>query len=148
VGTESLDNVTGILQAKDLLPASLAGKPLDLKTLIQQPLFVPRTISALALLESFKKSGKHIALVVDGGGHRGLANASYSEAIAGDAFQCKRSDPMAVQRHDGLALDGMLTVDEFSDLSREAACGKRDAYQTLGGFGSHRWVEFLLYPMF
>ena len=54
VATETLDNVTGIVQAKDLLAMSLAGRPLDLKALIQQPLFVPRTISVLALLESFK----------------------------------------------------------------------------------------------
>ena len=56
VGTESLDNVTGIVQAKDLLQASLAGKAYRFdKLYCQQPLFVPRTISALALLEVIQK---------------------------------------------------------------------------------------------
>jgi putative hemolysin len=140
VGMESLDNVTGIVQAKDLLQASLARKPLDLKTSIQQPLFVPRTISALALLESFKKSGKHIALVVDEyGGIEGLlTHHDILEAIAGDMpFGAKSSDPKAVQRHDGSwLLDGMLTVDEFKEIFHVGSLPgeKRDAYQTLGGF--------------
>lgn len=140
VATETLDNVTGIVQAKDLLAMSLAGKSLDLKALIQQPLFVPRTISVLALLESFKKSSKHIALVVDEyGGIEGLlTHHDILEAIAGDMpFGAKPSDPKAVQRHDGSwLLDGMLSVDEFKEIFHmESLPGeKKDAYQTLGGF--------------
>jgi len=140
VATETLDNVTGIVQAKDLLAMSLAGKPLDLKALIQQPLFVPRTIFVLALLESFKKSGKHIALVVDEyGGIEGLlTHHDILEAIAGDMpLGAKPNDPKAVQRHDGSwLLDGMLSVDEFREIFHlESLPGeKKDAYQTLGGF--------------
>jgi putative hemolysin len=51
VATGSLDQVVGVVQAKDLLAASLSGGPMDLHALVQQPLFVPRTISALELLE-------------------------------------------------------------------------------------------------
>ena len=140
VGTESLDNVTGIVQAKDLLTANLAGRPMDLKALVQQPLFVPRTISALALLESFRSSGQHIALVVNEyGGIEGLlTHHDILEAITGDMpFGAKPSDPKAVQRHDGSwLLDGMLSVDEFKEIFHvESLPGeKRDAYQTLGGF--------------
>ena len=140
VATETLDNVTGIVQAKDLLAMSLAGKTLDLKALIQQPLFVPRTISVLALLESFKKSSKHIALVVDEyGGIEGLlTHHDILEAIAGDMpFGARPSDPKAVQRHDGSwLLDGMLSVDEFKEIFHlESLPGeKKEAYQTLGGF--------------
>jgi len=140
VGTGSLDDVTGIVQAKDLLTANLAGRPMDLKALVQQPLFVPRTISALALLESFRSSGQHIALVVDEyGGIEGLlTHHDILEAIAGDMpFDAKPSDPKAVQRHDGSwLLDGMLSVDEFKEIFHvESLPGeKRDAYQTLGGF--------------
>jgi putative hemolysin len=140
VGTESLDNVTGIVQAKDMLTANLAGRPMDLKALVQQPLFVPRTISALALLESFRSSGQHIALVVDEyGGIEGLlTHHDILEAIAGDMpFGAKSGDPKAVQRHDGSwLLDGMLSVEEFKEIFHvESLPGeKRDAYQTLGGF--------------
>ena len=148
VGMESLDNVTGIVQAKDLLQASLAGKALDLTTLLQQPLFVPRTISALALLEAFKKSGKHIALVVDEyGGIEGLlTHHDILEAIAGDMpFGAKASDPKAVQRHDGSwLLDGMLTVDEFKEIFHVGSLpGEKETPIKLWAVSClPRWAEF------
>ena len=140
VAAGSLDKVTGIVQAKDLLALTLANKPIDLNTLMQEPLFVPRTISALELLESFKKTNKHIALVVDEyGGIEGLlTHHDILEAIAGDIpIGEKPIDPKAVRRHDGSwLLDGMLSVDDFKEIFHlEAIPGeKRDAYQTLGGF--------------
>ena len=140
VATGSLDKVDGVVQAKELLSHSLAGHALDLKSLMQQPLFVPRTLSALEVLESFKKSGQHIALVVDEyGGIEGLlTHHDILEAIAGDIpFDGRPADPKAVQRHDGSwLLDGMLSVDEFKEIFQiDVLPGeKRDAYQTLGGF--------------
>lgn len=140
VATESLDRVEGVVQAKELLTRSLGGQPLELKTVLHQPLFVPRTVSALEVLESFKKSGLHIALVVDEyGGIEGLlTHHDILEAIAGDIpFDGHPTDAKARQRHDGSwLLDGMLSVDEFKELFKlESLPGeKRDAYQTLGGF--------------
>jgi putative hemolysin len=140
VAAGSLDRVTGIVQAKDLLALTLANEPIDLNTLMQQPFFVPRTISALELLESFKKTNKHIALVVDEyGGIEGLlTHHDILEAIAGDIpIGEKPTDPKAVKRHDGSwLLDGMLSVEEFKEIFHiDTLPGeKRDAYQTLGGF--------------
>jgi len=140
VAAGSLDKVTGVVQAKDLLAHTLAGKAIDLNGLMQQPLFVPRTISALELLDSFKKTNKHIALVVDEyGGIEGLlTHHDILEAIAGDIPIGERPvDPKAVRRHDGSwLLDGMLSVEEFKEIFHlETLPGeKRDAFQTLGGF--------------
>jgi putative hemolysin len=140
VATGSLDKVDGIVQAKHILTHSLAGGSLDLKALMQQPLFVPRTVTALEVLDSFKKSGQHIALVVEEyGGIEGLlTHHDILEAIAGDIpFDGKPNDPKAVQRRDGSwLLDGMLSVDEFKEIFHleDLPGEKRDAYQTLGGF--------------
>jgi putative hemolysin len=140
VAAGSLDKVDGVVYAKELLGHILAGYSLDLKALMQQPLFVPRTVTALEVLESFKKSGQHIALVVDEyGGIEGLlTHHDILEAIAGDIpMDGKPTDPKAIQRHDGSwLLDGMLSVDEFKEIfNLEVLPGeKRDAYQTLGGF--------------
>ena len=140
VATGSLDKVDGIVQSKDLLAHSLAGQGLDLGSLMQQPLFVPRTITALEILESFKNSGQHIALVVDEyGGIEGLlTHHDILEAIAGDIpFDGRPNDPKAVRRHDGSWLfDGMLSIDEFKEVFHldDLPGEKRDAYQTLGGF--------------
>ncbi len=137
---ENLDNVVGVAQAKDLLVGALAGHAIDLKVSVQQPAFVPRTMSALQVLEMVKGSGSHLALVVDEyGGIEGLlTHHDILEAIAGGIpFGRDPGEPKAVQRHDGSwLLDGMLSVDEFKEiLHRESLPGeKRDAYQTLGGF--------------
>jgi len=58
VATDSLDKVDGVVQAKDLLTHSLAGHVLDLKSLMQQPLFVPRTVTALGLSGRIKVQGQ------------------------------------------------------------------------------------------
>ena len=140
VGDASLDAVLGIVQAKDLLSTALAGNPLDLEASFQQPLFLPRTMPALQVVESFRESGKHIALVVDEyGGIEGLlTHHNLLEAIAGEIPMSGGSaESKAVEREDGSwLLDGMLAVDKFKEIFHlESLPGeKRDAYQTLGGF--------------
>jgi putative hemolysin len=136
----SLDNVLGIAQTKDLLSAFLSSKSCDLMTIMQPADFVPRSMTALQLLEHIKKSGSHIVLVVDEyGGIEGLlTHHDILEAIAGDMpLGTKPSEPKAVQRKDGSwLLDGMLAIDDFKELFQiETLPGeKKDSFQTLGGF--------------
>lgn len=140
VGDGGLDNIVGVVQAKELLTRALAGEPIDLRASLQQPFFVPRSAPALQVLELFKQSGRHIALVVDEyGSIEGLlTHHDILEAIAGEIpFGEEPVQPKAVQRQDGSwLLDGMLSVEEFKDIFQlESLPGeKRDVYQTLGGF--------------
>ena len=136
----SLENVLGIAQAKDLLTALLSSQNLDLRTTMQPPDFVPRSMTAFQLLDHIKKSSSHIVLVVDEyGGIEGLlTHHDLLEAIAGDMpLGAKPPEPKAVQRKDGSwLLDGMLSIDEFKELfDIETLPGeKKDSFQTLGGF--------------
>jgi putative hemolysin len=140
VGTGGLDNVIGVVQAKDLLARALGDEPLDLKACLKQPVFVPRTMPALQVLDLVKRSGSHIALVVDEyGGIEGLlTHHNLLEAIAGEfPLGENPTEPKAVRRHDGSwLLDGMLSVEEFKEIFQLTSLPgeKRDAYQTLGGF--------------
>ena len=140
VCTGSLDNVVGVVQAKDLLTGALAGKTLDLHASLQQPAFVPRSMTALQVLDHIKRSGSHLVLVVDEyGGIEGLlTHHDVLEAIAGDMpFGKAPVESKAVQRPDGSwLLDGMLAVEEFKEIFHlQSLPGeKKDAYQTLGGF--------------
>ena len=70
---ETRDNVIGMVSVKSLWAnLSLAGR-VELRALVTPPLYVPTAMPAGRLIESFKKSGKHIALVVDEfGGLQGL----------------------------------------------------------------------------
>lgn len=134
---ETLDNVLGVVFTKDLLTRSLAGQKYDLKTTMKEPLFIPEGMTALKALEMFKKSGKHIAVVVDEyGGMEGLITVhDILEAVVGDVSEIDK--PKIVQREDGSWLvDGMLSVDEFKsefdieDLPQEES----GTFQTVGGF--------------
>jgi putative hemolysin len=140
VSAGNLDQVSGVIHAKDFLAQQVTGKALDIRALMQDPLFVPRTVSALHVLELFKQTGKHIAFVVDeyGGTEGLLTHHDILEAIAGEiSLGEKQAEPKAVQRHDGSwLLDGMLAVEEFKEIFqlKDLPGEKKDAYQTVGGF--------------
>lgn len=64
----STDDVIGILYAKDLLrhlSGANAGQGLHLRDVVREPFYVPQTISIDKLLESMKRRGVHIAMVID-----------------------------------------------------------------------------------
>jgi putative hemolysin len=135
-----LNNVVGVVQAKDLLLALLSGEQINFESVMQQPAFVPRSMPALEVLEHIKKSGSHLVLVVNEYGEIDglLTHHDILEAIAGDMPLGKAPpEPKAVQREDGSwLLDGMLSVDEFKEIFELNSLPgeKRDAFQTLGGF--------------
>jgi putative hemolysin len=140
VADGSLDDILGVVHAKDLLAHILGGQTLDLSATLQQPLYVPESMRALKALELFKQSATHIALVINEyGGIQGLVTPSdILEAIVGDLPEAGEVlDPLAVQREDGSwLLDGMLPVDEFKDLFDLGELPGEDQgiYQTLAGF--------------
>ncbi|HYX16622.1 MAG TPA: hemolysin family protein [Nostoc sp.] len=135
-----LDNVLGVIPVTDLLARSFRGEPLDLTMGLRQPIFVPESTRGLKVLELFKQTITHMALVVDEYGViQGLVtlNDIMSE-IVGDVPSTDGLDhPQAVQREDGSwLLDGMLPVEEFLELfgMEEWESEERGSYQTLGGF--------------
>jgi putative hemolysin len=140
VAQGSLDDVLGVVHAKELLLPLLRGEPLDLTATLRQPLYVPESMRALEVLELFKQSATHIALVIDEyGGVQGLVTPSdILEAIVGDLPEPgEQVDPLAVQREDGSwLLDGMLSIDDFKELFHLGRLPDEDqgVYQTLAGF--------------
>jgi putative hemolysin len=139
VAAGSLDEVVGILKAKDLLVAQTRGEPVDLAVLVTPALFVPEGTSALRLLERFKEARAQCALVVDEhGGTQGLVTLTdVLEAIIGEMPQGDEPvEPESVQRADGSwLLDGGLAIHEFETLFQlqEEATDAEGDFQTLGG---------------
>ncbi len=135
-----LDNVLGIVSVSDLLARCLSNQPLDLTVLLRQPVFVPESTRGLKVLEMFKQTGTHIALVVDEYGViQGLVtlNDILIEIVGDVPSDDDQEEPQAVQREDGSwLLDGMLSIDEFFELFaiKEIPAEHRGSYQTLGGF--------------
>jgi putative hemolysin len=105
---------------------------------------VAENARALAVIEQFKQSGVHIALVTDEyGGIEGLVTLNdLMEAIVGEMPSAEdEEDPMVIVREDGSwLLDGALDFGAFMDLVQrpdwpEALTG---GFHTLGGFAMHR----------
>ena len=132
VGDDSLDNLVGIVKAKDLLLADLKnGK--QLKEIIRPPLYVPETAFGSRALEILKEAKREMVLVVDEFGVvQGLLTlADILEEIVG-AFE---GEPQATQRQDGSwLLDGMLQNDEFKEIFNLRRLPDEEEYETLGGF--------------
>jgi putative hemolysin len=61
----SVDNVVGVVQAKDLLDRILSGGELSLGATLRQPIVVPDTVTALDALERLKSDQLGLALVLD-----------------------------------------------------------------------------------
>jgi putative hemolysin len=135
-----LDNVLGIVQAKDLLSCSIKDLKVDLKTSLLPPQFIPESMHALRILERFKQTGIHLAIVLDEyGSVRGVVTLTdILEAIVGDIPHIQElAEPQIVQREDGSWLvDGMLSVEEFKEAVQidELPGEKSGVFQTMGGF--------------
>jgi putative hemolysin len=136
----TLDNILGVVKARDLLARVLAGKPLDLRSEMRSPLYVPETRTALQLLELFKQSATHIAMVVDEhGALEGLVTMNdVLEAMVGEMpAHHRRVESLAVQREDGSwLLDGRMPISDFKELFSIERLPREEegGYHTLAGF--------------
>jgi len=140
VARGSLDNVIGVVRAKDLLSRVLAGEALTLSNVLQPPLFVPDTLTALRMLTVFQQNNTHIALVMDEyGGLRGIVTLTdvLEEIVGGGRLSEEASDPQIVRREDGaFLLDGLLPVEDLIQLlpALHLPDESEREYETLAGF--------------
>ncbi len=139
VAQGSLDNVVGILQARDLLAKAVSCQTIDVRSLLLPPIFLPESTPAFTALDQLKQGGRHMALVMDEyGGVLGLVTLfDVLESIVGEISGGPgESEPQVIRRPDGsLLLDGLLKVDELKDLLGLKGLPDEDraGYQTLGG---------------
>jgi putative hemolysin len=132
----SVDNVVGVVQAKDILDRILDGKELSIGAALRQPMVVPDTVTALDALERLKSDPLGLALVMDEyGSFEGVVTAAdVLEAIVGDP---ERVSPVAgegiEQVEGGLLLDGMMPVDEVKDRLFLPDLPAEGSYHTLAG---------------
>jgi putative hemolysin len=139
----SIDNIVGLLYAKDLL-RYLKGteEPPEIRTLLRPPLFVPESLSVDDLLHELQRRRVHIAIVLDEyGGTAGLVTIEdLLEEIVGEIQdEYDVEEPMVVRLSDEQArIDGRADVDELLELF-DVALDMEDAeeYDTVGGLVYH-----------
>ena len=117
---ETLDEISGILYAKDLLPAVLRDAPPEggWLQLVRPAVFIPATKRLGEQLREFKSSHTHIAIVVDEyGGTAGLVTIEdVLEEIVGDIHDEYDVEPPAIEQEEGRKfwVSGRLTLEELS----------------------------------
>ena len=136
--------IIGFISVRDLLAQAVKHGSLEavnIDAAIQPLLYVPETVSAMVLLESFKKNSSELALIVDEYGDiQGMVTLSdVMSALVGDVTVIgEEHDPDAVQRQDGSwLLDGGIDLDRFRDLMGSGLRFPDEdngAYHTLAGF--------------
>lgn len=133
-----LQDVVGIVTAKRLLKQRMVKEDLDLTENLQPCVYVPESLTGMALLEHFRESGVQMVFVVDEYGEvLGLITLQdVLEALAGEFKPRDPEDVWAVQRDDGSwLLDGLIPVPELKDrleLKTVPEEGK-GRYNTLSG---------------
>ncbi len=137
---DGLDQVKGILYAKDLLPHRNATD-FDWNTLLRQPFFVPENRMIDDLLRDFQSMKVHLAVVVDEyGGTSGIVTLEdVIEEIVGDISDefddedvlYSRIDEHTVVFQGKTALVDVYRILEIDGAAFETAKGESD---TLGGF--------------
>jgi putative hemolysin len=114
-----LDNVIGMVSVKDVLAKLVESGTINIIGSVTKPLIVPEAITVLKLLELFKETGVHIALITDEyGSIQGIITLhDIMEAIVGDVYSF--GEPVEMQivvREDGsLLVDGDTPVEKLKD---------------------------------
>ncbi len=148
---ENLDNIRGILYAKDLLPYlredGSRPRSIDIRTLLRGPVYVPETKAVDELLHEMQLAKRHIAIVVDEfGGTAGLITIEdIVEEIVGeiqDEYDSEESLVEPIRSEDRIVfrLNGRVSMDDLRDLFDLPDEEEEDeeAYDTVGGFIIHR----------
>ncbi len=142
---ESIDEVAGILYAKDLLQylkSSAAPRP-AIRSILRTPVFAPESMTIDDLLHDFQRKKVHIAIVLDEyGGTAGLVSIEdLLEEIVGEIQdEYDVEEEMIVRLSaDEIRIDGRVAVDELADLfDIPIELEDEDEYDTIGGLVFHR----------
>lgn len=133
---DTIDNVVGMLYAKDLLQYLTNGQPISIEKTVRKPIFIPDSKRLDALLREMKRRRVHIAVAVDEyGGVSGLVCLEdIIEEIVGDIqdeFDNEREDILVIGENVYLC-DARINLEDLQE-----AIGidlPNEDYDTLGGF--------------
>jgi putative hemolysin len=134
----SVDNVVGVLYAKDLLRARMEGQNQDsIRTLLRQGYFVPEAKKVDELLHEMQLRSVHMALVVDEyGGIAGLVTLEdIVEEIVGEIRdEYDESEELLYQEvgPGEFVFQGRIDLDDFNEVMNSNLT--KDVADTLGGF--------------
>ncbi len=132
---DSLDDIKGILYAKDLLSFARDNKRPDLLAVVRKPYFIPENLKIDDLLREMRKKRLHIAIVVDEyGGTSGLVTMEdIIEEIVGEIEDEYDTEPPPIMElsPNSYLVDSTVTI---ADLNERLELGiPEEEFETVGG---------------
>ena len=138
IANGDLDDVAGVVLARDIFKALLANPWPGMKAVMRQPCFIPETMSALKAFEAFKKADAIDLFVMDEyGGFAGILTVrNLIEEIVGELSPEGGEGEAIVKQEDGSWLaDGGASIDDTARVLELENLGvDRSEYHTLAGF--------------
>ena len=137
---DSIDNIVGLLYAKDLLKMwGTEVNHLSVREIMRPPYFIPESKNLEQLLQEFKRKRVHLAIVIDEyGGTSGLITIEdLLEEIVGDIQdEHDREESLLTINPDGsISADGRLPVEEIEEHFGIQI--ERDNFDSVGGLAFH-----------
>ena len=113
----TIDHIVGVLPLKSLYRYLLKGETADIMSLCYKPLFVSSSLLITDLLDEFRSTKTHIAVVIDEyGGTKGIVTMEdILEEIVGDIFdETDEIEEEVYEKSNGVyVIDGSMNVDDF-----------------------------------
>lgn len=137
---DSIDNIIGLLYAKDLLKQwGTDENNLSVREIMRPPYFIPESKNLEQLLQEFKRKRIHLAIVIDEyGGTSGLITIEdLLEHIVGDIQdEYDLEETLLTINSDGsITADGRLPVEELEEHFEMEI--ERDNFDSVGGLAFH-----------
>lgn len=133
---KELNDIRGILYAKDFLTLLAKTGKVDIRKIIKPPFFIPETMKISLLLKEMQKKRSHMALVVDEyGGISGLVTIEdLLEEIVGEIRDEHDIESPVIQLADGvLLIDASISLRDLKE-DYQIPLPESTEYETLGGF--------------
>ena len=132
-----IDNIIGILYAKDMLARAVLDQPRELRDAMREPYFVPETKPLDDLLREFKTRKVHLAVALDEyGGTAGIVTIEdVLEEIVGDITdEYDQAEPVLMEQisETTIEVDGRLHIDDLNDALALRVPEDED-YDTIAG---------------
>jgi len=138
VYNETVDDIVGIIYAKDFIDSSKLNGSLE--SLYHKPTFVPETRELDELLEQFKASQNHFAVVLDPyGGTSGIITIEdILEEIVGEIRdeydEIKEEYEIKVKPDGEMILDAKAAIHDINKSLDETLLPESDDFDTIGGY--------------
>lgn len=137
----NLDNIIGIIYAKDLLPFLQNSQPRDMfsiRKICRKAVFIPENKYINQLMHEFQETNTHIGIIVDEyGGTAGLISLEdILEEIVGeiqDEYDNEEQEITKIDENSYLVL-GKVSIDELNEILNSNFSSEIDDYDTVGGF--------------